>query len=286
MSEPFAFFGTGPIAVGVLTELEAKGLLPALVITSPDAPKGRGLALAPSPVKEWALARSIPTESPIKLTAEISLAMKERTIPVAVVVDYGMIIPQSMIDAFPKGILNMHPSLLPRLRGPSPIRSAILTDEHSTGVTVMLLDAQLDHGPIIAQRKVAVTPWPPKGRDLDVQLSREGGKLMAEMLPLWVKDEVIAQPQNHDVATYSHHIDKKDAEINLADDAYQNLLKICAYDGWPLAYTFFMRGDKRIRVIIVEAHIENGRLILDVVKPEGKGEMPYADFARSGATPA
>jgi len=289
MDAQFAFFGTGEIAVGVLNELEKARMLPALIVTSPDAPAGRGRAMTESSVAKWAASRTIDVLKPKKLDeaflSELEARNSKLEASVGVVVDYGALIPQSVIDAFSHGILNMHPSLLPRLRGPSPIRTAILTDEKETGVSIMLLDAELDHGPIVAQKKVAIPNWPPKGRDLDALLSSEGGKLLAKMLPHWVNGDIEAQEQNHDVATYSAEIQKNDAQLDLAGDAHQNLLKIRAYDGWPWAFAYFRRGDKRIRVIVVDAHIENEKLVLDRVKPEGKQEMAYADFARSGVTP-
>lgn len=287
MSTPlrYVFFGTGKIAATVYDSLRAHALIPSLVVTSPDMPQGRGYVLAPSPVKILAVRDCVPVMQPEKIDAAFMTDIQSHGFTVAVVVDYGKILPQSLIDIFPRGILNMHPSLLPRLRGASPIRSSILTDEKNTGVSVMLVDAKLDHGPIVAQKPVAMPAWPPRGRELDARLAYEGGELMAQILPLWESGEIETRDQNHDVATFCNTIDKKDAEIDLHEDAYQNLLKIKAYDEWPWAYTYFERGGKRIRTIITDAHIEGSRLIPDMVKPEGKSEMPYADFVRSGVKP-
>jgi methionyl-tRNA formyltransferase len=163
------------------------------------------------------------------------------------------------------------------------VRSAILADEH-TGITVMQLDAQMDHGPIIAQKKVGSAEWPPRATEFELLLMREGGKLLAQILPDWLSDELVAQEQNHDVATYCEKIQKEDGLLDLTDDAYQNLLKIRAYEGWPGTYSFFERASKRIRAAIVDAHIEDGALVIDTVRPEGKKDMSYTDFIRSGAT--
>ena len=182
----------------------------------------------------------------------------------------------------------MHPSLLPRLRGPSPIRSAILADEKQTGVTVMLIDEQMDHGPLLAQKKIDIPAWPPRGRELDTLLAQEGGRLMAQILPLWQKGDIEAQTQNHDVATYSEKFSKEDGLLDLPagrqaspEEGYKMLLKICAFEGWPGTYAFFERGGKKIGVAILDAHLDNGKLAIDTVKPESKRAMPYADFARS-----
>jgi len=281
----FAFFGTSHIAVYVLDALEAANLVPALVITPEDKPQGRGLEVQSSEVAKWASARNIPLAHDWK-------EFETGTWDVAVVVDYGKILPQRILDIPVKGFLNVHPSLLPRLRGPSPMRSAILHDEKDTGVTIIKVDAKMDHGPMVAQKKVTIADWPPRLADFERTLLQEGGKLLAEMLPLWAAGEIEVREQNHDIATYSEKIQKEDAEINLSDDANQNLLKIRAFEGWPIAYTFFERpstsaeqATKRIRVQILDAHIDGKKLVLDSVKPEGKKEMKYKEFLRSGAKP-
>jgi methionyl-tRNA formyltransferase len=171
------------------------------------------------------------------------------------------------------------------LRGPSPMRSAILNDEKETGVSVMLMDEQMDHGPLIAQRKVAIEPWPPHGKTLEDRLAHEGGKLLAQILPLWLQGTIQPQEQNHDLATYTKKFTKEDGALDLGADPYQNLLTIRAFESWPGTYAFFERAGKRIRVQILDAHIEGKKLVIDIVKPEGKKEMSYADFLRSGAKP-
>lgn len=269
-----------------LDALEQNGLWPAVVVTRPDAPVGRKKVLTPPPVKEWAQERGIDVLQPTKIDDAFITELGNTQWDVFVVVAYGKILPTALLDIPRRGTLNMHPSLLPHLRGPHPIRGAILQDERETGVTVMQLDAQMDHGPIVAQARVELDEWPMSAPLLEGILAKEGGELLAEALPLWVSGEIDAREQEHESATYCTKTEKHDAEITLADDAYQNLLKIRAYAGWPGAYTFFERGGKRIRVEIIDAHVnESGELVLDIVKPEGKNEMPYADFARSGAEP-
>ncbi|MDO8553062.1 MAG: methionyl-tRNA formyltransferase [bacterium] len=292
----FAFFGTSHIAVFVLDELKKAGLIPSLIVTTPDKPKGRGLVLQASPVKEWAQVSNIEILQPEKLDDEFCYTLKARryTLDVCIVVDYGKLLPKEILAIPKRGFLNVHPSLLPRLRGPSPIRSAILNDEKTTGVSIVLVDEEMDHGPIVAQKRIAVEEWfntPKRGEggphlaELEELLMSEGGHLLAQVLPQWVSGELEAHEQNHDVATYSEKIEKEDGLINLADDPQLNLRKIRAYDGWPGTYCYFERAEKRIRIGIVDAHIENGSLVIDKVKPEGKKEMAYEEFLRSGATP-
>lgn len=280
------FFGTGPIARTVLEELLAAGIRPALVVTAPDRPQGRGLVMTPSPVASYAAEAGLSVAKPERLDAEVLEALRTLASEVFIVADYGAILKPDVLAIPPKGVINMHPSLLPRLRGPSPIRSAILTDERDTGVSVMLIDAEMDHGPVIAQKHVAVPEWPPAAGELETLLSREGGALLAQVLPAWIAGEIEAHPQNHDLATYTKKLQKQDGELDLGADPYQNLLRIRGLEGWPGTFAFFERGGKRIRVQILDAFIQNGALRIERVKPEGKGEMGYEEFVRSGATQA
>lgn len=251
----FVFFGTTPLAEGVLTELASAGFVPERIIGSAT------------------------------ITPEFIDELSQEKWDFFVVASFGRILPRRLIELPKHGTINVHPSLLPRLRGPSPMRSAILNDEKNTGVSIMLLDEEMDHGPLLAQKKVAVDPWPPKGRELDERLAREGGKLLAQTLPLWLEGKIEPQEQNHDLATYCAKFVKEDGLLDLSADVYRNLLKIRAFDGWPGTYALFERSGKKLRVQILDAHVESDRLVIDLVKPEGKKEMPYADFLRSGAKP-
>jgi methionyl-tRNA formyltransferase len=229
----------------------------------------------------------IPTDKPEKLTLEWIKHFAKSSWDVCIVADYGLILPKRLLTVPAKGFLNMHPSLLPKLRGPSPIRSAILNDERDTGVSIMLLDSKMDHGPIIAQEHVPVPEWPPRAQVLEEFLAQAGGRLLAHTLPNWVKGTVLVHEQEHEHATFSKLFTKSDAYINLSEDPYQVLLKVRAFETWPGAYTFFERNGKSIRVLIIDAHIgQGGNLALDRVKPEGKNEMDYTAFASSGAVPA
>ena len=274
----FAFFGTSHIAVHVLDALEAAGLLPALVVTLPPPPRGRGMQAKPTAVEAWARVRDIPL-------AHDWREFETRAWDIAIVVDYGKLLPQRMLDIPRCGFLNVHPSLLPRLRGPSPIRSAILHDERDTGVTVMRVDAELDHGPIVAQKKVVPPQWPLKNSQFEAFLMSAGGALLTQVLPLYMEGEIEAREQNHDLATFSEKFSKEDGLLDLHGDPYKNLLKIRALEGWPGTYAFFERAGKRLRVQILDAHLDGSKLAVDWVKPEGKREMSYEDFLRSGAKP-
>ncbi|MBI4068040.1 methionyl-tRNA formyltransferase [Candidatus Kaiserbacteria bacterium] len=281
----FAFFGTPHVAVIVLDELARAGFMPSLIITRPDTAQGRGKVVTAPPVALWATKHGIPISQPIHMTNGFIYEAIAEEWDVFVVAAYGKILPQALLDIPAHGTLNVHPSLLPHLRGPSPIRSAILNDERDVGVTIIQLDAEMDHGPIVEQEIVDMPEWPPRARELEDTLAHEGGKLLAHALLPWVREEIAAQEQDHTQATYCKPIKKEDGLIDLSDDPYQNLLKIRAFEGWPGTYTFFERNGQKIRVQIIDAHLHNDALVINIVRPEGKRDMPYVDFLRSGASP-
>ena len=264
----------------VLEELERAGLVPTLLVTAPDKPAGRGMKLTPSPAREWARKHDVDTITPETFDEEALARLRRASAAVFVVVAYGKILPQSVLDIPPHGTLNVHPSLLPRLRGPSPVRTAILNDERTVGVSVMMLDEQMDHGPILAQEAYTPPTWPPDADELDTYLFTRGGALLADVLPRYVRGEVHPREQKHENATFSKLFKKEDGLLDLTDDPYTNLLKIHAYKGWPGTYFFTPQGT---RVKVLSAHIEANTLILDEVIPEGRGKMRYADFLRSRA---
>lgn len=283
----FAFFGTPIMAVYVLDALEARGLLPALVVCTPDKPKGRGLELTPTPAKEWALARGIDVITPVSLK-DLS-AMPELTNTdwdIFVVAAYGKLIPKLVLDIPRRGCLNVHPSLLPKFRGPSPVVSAILADEHTTGVSVMLMDEQMDHGPVVAQGRIEFAPedWPQRASVLTELLFTEGANLLAEVLPQWLAGEVTPVVQDELQVSLTKKFTPEDALVNPLGDAHQELLKIRAFDLGPRPYCFAtLQNGQEARVVITDAEIQDGKLVLLKVIPEGKKEMAFEEFLRNGA---
>lgn len=276
----FAFFGTDEFAVTVLNTLSLKGLVPSLVITTPDAPKGRHLTLTPPPVKDWANERQIQILQPEKLKDEsLKSELEKNNFDLFVVASYGKIIPEMIFNIPRYKTLNIHPSLLPKLRGASPVATAILEDMKDTGVTIMQIDEKMDHGPIIAQQKYHVDDWLPR-QELETTLATLGAMLLAKTIPEYINGKIDPVAQNDFEATYTKMVEKKDAEINLEDDPYLNFRKIMAYSEWPKAFTFFETDDYKIRAQITEARFENGELIIEKVIPEGKKEMDYEDFKR------
>jgi len=281
-----AFWGTSRISVIVLDEMAREGILPSLIITAPPRQKGRGLEMAPSEVKVWADAHKIPTLEPEEIKSEEFLRqLSEVSCDLFVIVSYGKIVPRTILDLPKHGTLNVHPSLLPKLRGASPIVSAILEDvpvnePHEAGVTIMQIDEQVDHGPIVAQERIPIPNWPPKGSILEGTLGTLGAKLLVRTIPLWISGSIVPKEQDHNKATFTKKITKESGLISLTDNPADTYRKIQAFDVWPRVYFMTERNGREIRVVITEAHITDNKLVLDRVIPEGKKEMAYEDFLK------
>ncbi|MDA8596933.1 formyltransferase family protein [Candidatus Pacebacteria bacterium] len=280
----FAYFAGEPIGVPVLVELEAAGYLPSLVVCNPDRPVGRKQLLTPPPVKVWAEERGIEVWQPQNFTEQGAITEKLARYDLFVVVAYNTIMPKWLIELPEHNTLNVHPSLLPKLRGASPIRTAILEDRRDEiGVTIIQLDEKMDHGPIVAQQALKIAPenWPLAGCQLDQALGQLGGSLLAAVIPSWVAGKIDPLPQDHSAATFCKKLNKADSELEIdpynlptGDAAYHALLKIRAYDGWP--GTFFMHDGKRIK--ITDAALINDALQINRIIPEGKQVMRFADY--------
>jgi methionyl-tRNA formyltransferase len=285
----WVFFGTSRFSTLVLDELKQNGFLPSLIITLPDKPSGRKLIMTPPEVKVWAKKEKVSFIQPetlkdpgivtsINFCAPESTATK-RGYDFFVVAAYGKIIPEHILNIPKHGVLNVHPSLLPKFRGPSPIQSAILS-ETETGVTIIKLDKLMDHGPIISRKKMCCWPDedPPYEEDLERELGSEGGKILSLVIPQWLSGEIVEKEQDHSLATTCKKIEKEDGKLYLNDSPEKNLRKIRAYHSWPTAYYFHKHGEKEMRIITKRAHIDQGKLIIDRVVPEGRKEMDYTDF--------
>lgn len=280
---PFIFFGSPDIAVVSLDSLKNAGFVPSAIITAPDAPRGRGLILAAPPAKEWATRNNVPVLQPKQLSDPDCISSIKKLSPeFCVVVAYGKIIPQTILDIPLHGTLNMHPSLLPRHRGPSPIESQILHEKTpaQVGVSIMLLDEKMDHGPVLTKRTIEHedVQWPVSARALRPLLARLGADTLAETLPLYLSGSLKPTPQDDAQATYCTMVRKEDAHIELTEDPRVNYLKILAYDIWPRAFFFTEKKGKRTRVVITQARFENETLIIERVIPEGRKEMTYVEF--------
>lgn len=280
-----AYFGGEPMGVPVLEELKASGIVPELIVANPDRPVGRKQIMTPPPVKSWAEAQGVDVFQPETINKEPTELGRLTTEDwdLFVVVAYNKILPRWLIELPKHQTLNVHPSLLPLLRGASPIRSTILNDmREQCGISIIVLDEKMDHGPIVAQQKMEISEstWPVSGLELDEALARLGGSILADVIPQWVLGALEATEQDHDQATFCGKIDKKDAELDLdphnpphGEEAHQTFLKIQAYTGWP--GTYFMYEGKRFK--ITAAHLDqDSKLAIDTIIPEGKNEVAFS----------
>jgi methionyl-tRNA formyltransferase len=194
------------------------------------------------------------------------------------VCSYGKILPKKLLDLPRRGVINIHPSLLPKFRGPSPYVSNILADERTTGVSVMLLEEKMDAGPILAQARIEIeeSDWPPQGLVLSQMLFTEGINLLVEILPDWLAGTLEPLPQDEALATYTKKFIDADALLDLSKPR-ETFLKVRAFDKSPRAHFI---TEKNKRVVVTEASWDNGQLEILKVLPEGKKEMPYTEYLR------
>ncbi len=269
----------------------------AAVFTQPDQPAGRGLRLTPTPVKRWAVARGLPIFQPrsLRRDPEAIARLRELKPDAIVVVAYGLILPPEVLRLPPYGCLNLHPSLLPRYRGPAPIQAALLNGDTETGVTVMLMTEEVDAGPILAMEREPIEPED-TAETLGERLAQRGARLMKETLRRWLAGEITPQPQDDSQATYCPRITKADGEIDWRRPAVEIERRIRAFTPWPGSYTFW-RG-RRLKIGRARVHPDlqappgrvvpadggaavgtgEGALMLLEVQPEGKRMMPIEAF--------
>ena len=214
-----------------------------------------------------------------------------------IVASYGKIIPKEILEIPKYGCLNIHPSLLPRYRGPSPIQTTILNGDKKTGVTIILMDKKIDHGPIIAQQEWEIpnsqptADQPKAGKfliskrftysELCKKLANLGVKLLVETIPKWINNEIKAKPQNHLKATYTKILKREDGEIDWSKSDREIERKIRAFNPWPGTFTFIKHKNKTLRIKVLEADIsQDNKLIIKRLQPEGKKPMTFEEFQR------
>jgi methionyl-tRNA formyltransferase len=281
-----AFFGGEPLGLPSLQALVRAGLAPELVVCNPDRRSGRGMELTPPRIKTWSFLNNIEVFQPESYKDKAALTrITETDWDLFVVVAYNFILPKWFLELPKHGTVNVHPSLLPKLRGMSPIRTAILENRPTeVGVSIMLMDEQMDHGPILAQAPLSLNEWPIDGVLLDDMLAQIGGELLSMTIPKWVAGSITPREQVHEDASYTKRFDKADSELHIdpkdlptGEAALQALCKIKAYSG--IGDTFFIDKGKRVKV--KGAALKNDALTLTRVIPEGKKEIDFDTYLTS-----
>jgi methionyl-tRNA formyltransferase len=284
------FMGTAELSCASLEKLAGKFSVVA-VVTQPDKAKGREMKLQFSPVKILAKKLKLPVLQPAKARDEKFISELRGLKPdLIVVVAYGQILPQSILDLPEFGCLNVHTSLLPKYRGASPIQSAILNGETETGVTIMKMDAGLDTGEIISQ---AYTPILPEDNSqiLHDRLAQLGAELLVETIPDYVAKNIQPKPQPAEGASYAAKIKKEDGKIDWNEPAEKILNRLRAFTPWPGAFTFLKTGEKSQLLKIWKAEVSgnNGQTgtVLSADKNEiivacGKNALRILELQREG----
>jgi methionyl-tRNA formyltransferase len=260
------FCGTPRFAVPTLEELSRAGFSIPLVVTQPDRPKGRGLELVPSPVKQSALQSGFPISQPgtIKNNEEFRAQLSALKPDAIVVVGYGRIVPQWMLDLPPLGNINLHASLLPRYRGAAPIQWAIAQGERLTGITTMRINAGLDTGDILLQREMPIAE-DDTAETLAPRLAQVGAGLMVETLRGLQAGAITPRPQDNSKATLAPILKKEDGQLDFSRPASELLNRIRGFQPWPGAFTKF-RGKN---LHIWKAAPAAGALPIATLHPEG-----------------
>jgi methionyl-tRNA formyltransferase len=296
------FMGTPEFSVRPLKYLIADGYKVVAAYTQPDKSAGRGRLLSPSPVKRYAGTLQLPVLQPRNFRSSATIAELAAFAPdVMIVAAFGQILPKAVLDIPRYGCINVHPSLLPRFRGVSPVPAAILAGDEFTGVSIMLLDPGMDTGPILTRVQLPVLPWDTTG-SLTERLARIGGELLVDILPYWIRGEMEPRPQDDSKATYCGMIHKEDGLIDWHLTAVDISRRVRAFSPWPGAFTLWQ--GKQLKILEASPAAANSGLhpggvvdpvgggaafgvgtgdgVLSVwtVQMEGKRTMPAVEFLR------
>lgn len=294
------FFGTHDFAVPILSALHANPQIHIqAVITQPDKPVGRQQHLQAPPVKIASQKRMLPVWQPEHLSEEVFLKkITSLQTDVYIVAQYGKLIPKSVLILPKKGVLNVHTSLLPAYRGASPVQSAILQGEKISGITIMLMDEQVDHGPILVQKKIPITPADTTSTLMHT-MATEAALLLPTSLTQWIYGHLSPQKQSEEAATYTTLLRREDGCINPEKSAEKLERMWRAYTPWPSVFMYFFGKRLKIHTLslpsfskeknppgtlyITHDHLylacgEHTTLELLEVQVEGKKRMGAKDF--------
>ncbi len=286
-SKRLIFFGTEDFSVPSLEKLISGGWNVVAVVTKPNRRSGRGLKIRSPKVKNLAKKAGIKIFQPEKL-ADISDDIKKLKPEFGILVAYGQIIPDYVLDIFPGGIINVHPSLLPKYRGPSPIETAILNGDKQSGVSLMRLTAKMDEGPVYSQKRIDIPP-DVEADSFSRYLAQQGAELLIDNLEPIFQGWLTPKPQMDADASYSKLLKKEDGIMDFGKPAVQLEREIRAYAGWPKSRAKIDGHE----VIVTKAHIvkeeDDGNLVLkchpgyldiiELIAPSGR-KISGSEFLR------
>lgn len=297
----FVFMGTSELSGAIFDSLLKKYNVIG-VFTKPDTKIGRGHENFSPLVKKLAESHKIPVFQPNKFNDEAVENLKKLNPDLVIVAAYGKIIPQAALNIPKFGFINVHVSLLPKYRGPSPIQNALINGESETGVTIMLMDKGVDTGDILTQEALSIDPED-NTKILTEKLSVIGAELLLKTIPLWTTGKIKSQPQKHDAATFCQLIEREDGHINWTNDAESIYNRYCALTPWPGIFSYWKNGAQTIRLKFISVAIRkdgdskkhktgeifkiekeigvqtaNGIIILKEIQKEGKQKMKALEF--------
>ncbi|MEK7632313.1 MAG: methionyl-tRNA formyltransferase [Patescibacteria group bacterium] len=300
------FFGTPTLARSILEALVADSEIDVVgVVCQPDEPVGRKAILTAPPTKQFAMEHSIPVFQPTKLKGETFLsAIDSLHADIAVVLAYGRILPQILLDRIPSGFINVHPSLLPKYRGPSPIQAAILSGDFVTGVSIMKLDAGMDTGPLLAQSEIDLAD-DETSETLIEKVINLSAPLLIETLKGYIRGTIAPIAQSTEGVSICKMLSREDGKIDWNEPAVVIDRKVRALTPWPGTSTTWTIGGKDVGVKILKTGVrslpftsahdigiprsESGKLLVDCtdgtleileLQPAGGKAMSGADFVR------
>ena len=285
----YIFFGTPEFAATILQKLIEADMPPLALVCNPDRPQGRKKIITPPPAKDVVTKSAIKIDiiQPEVLDNAFLAKLKSYGADFYVVAAYSKILKPELINIPPNGVIGVHPSLLPKLRGASPIQSAILEGSETTGVTLFLIDEKVDHGPMIGS-SVYIMDRPHAYTELLDILARLAGALLVKTLPAFDEGEIQPEVQNEEEATFTKKFATQDGEVNIedlkkamsgADRQLADLLdrKIKALNPEPGVFTFI--DTKRTKLL--SSGIRNGKLELKEIQFEGKNPIPFSNYNKS-----
>lgn len=284
----YIFWGSGPLAESALFTLNSAGLLPALVITSPDKRAGRKLELQKNIIASWCESKNIKYWQPESLkNLDIKNSpLGQEEFNIAIVASYPKILKEEILNIPELGTLNIHPSRLPEYRGPSPIQTALLDGDNHTSVSIIKLDKEVDHGPILIQKDLSISD-----EDINEKLERKcgqiGGEILIDILPHYLDNTLSLVEQDHSKATFTRKFEKSEGEIQLEDNAEVVQNKFRAFTPHIPIFFFVNHKEKQLRVKVTDINLSReynvGKKAKDIILkviPEGKGEISWQDFER------